>query len=48
MGSRTAAGAEGRGRQAAGVLGTEPVRGSGDTPVGTAYCTGRMRRGCSP
>lgn len=47
-GSKTAVGAEGRGTLAAGVLGTEPVRGSGDTPAGRACCTGRRHTGCSP
>jgi hypothetical protein len=46
--SKTAVGAEGRGMKAAGVLGMEPVRGSGDKQVDMAYCTGRTRRDCSP
>lgn len=48
MGSKAAAGAEGRDRRAAGVLGREPVQGSDDTLVGTACCTGHMHTGCSP
>lgn len=48
VGSKTAAGAEGRGMKAAGALGMEPVRGSGDTLAGTAYYTDRMRKDYSP
>lgn len=44
MGSKTAVGAEERGTQAARVLGTEPVQGSGDTLVDMAYYTDRMRK----
>lgn len=48
MDSRTAVGAEGRGRKAAGVLGTEPVPGSGGTLEGRACYTGRTRKDYSP
>ena len=34
--------------KAAGALGMEPVRGSGDTLAGTAYYTDRMRKDYSP
>lgn len=34
--------------KAAGVLGTEPAQGSGDTLVDTAYYTGHTRKDCSP
>lgn len=34
--------------KAAGVPGTEPVQGSGDTRVDTAYYTGHMRKDYSP
>lgn len=44
VGSKTAVGAEERGTQAARVLGTEPVQGSGDTLVDMAYYTDRMRK----
>lgn len=48
MDSKTAVGAEGRGMKAAGVLGMEPVQGSGDTLADMAYYTGRMHKDCSP
>lgn len=48
MDSKTAVGAEGRGMKAAGVLGMEPVQGSGDTLADMAYYTGRMRKDYSP
>lgn len=46
--SKTAVGAEGKGMKAAGVLGKEPVQGSGDTLVDMACYTGRMRTDYSP
>lgn len=48
MDSKTAVGAEGKGMKAAGVLGKEPVQGSGDTLVDMACYTGRMRTDYSP
>lgn len=48
MDSTAAVGAEGRGMKAAGVLGTEPVQGSGDTPAEMACYTGCMRKDYSP
>lgn len=48
MDSKAAVGAEGRGMKAAGVLGTEPVQGSGDTLAETACYTGCMHKDYSP
>ena len=48
MDSKTAVGAEGMGMKAAGVLGTEPAQGSGDTLVDTAYYSGHTHKDCSP
>lgn len=48
MDSKTAVGAGGMGRKAAGVPGTEPVRGSAGTLADTACYTGCTRKDYSP